>query len=57
MRILFAEDDDLLRNSLAFYLSHNGFTVTQACNGLEVKDHLKNVVFDLIITDLNMPFF
>ena len=57
MRILFAEDDNLLRSSLAFYLSNNGFIVTQASDGLQVKDHLKNALFDLIITDLNMPFF
>ena len=57
MNILFAEDDDLLRNSLTFYLKNNGFTVTPVSNGLEVKDQLKMTPFDLIITDLNMPFF
>jgi DNA-binding response OmpR family regulator len=57
MNILFAEDDDLLRNSLTFYLKNNGFNVTSVSNGLEVKDQLKNTPFDLIITDLNMPFF
>ena len=57
MNILFAEDDDLLRNSLTFYLKNNGFAVTPVSNGLEVKDQLKNTPFDLIITDLNMPFF
>ena len=57
MNILFAEDDDLLRNSLAFYLKNNGFSVTAVKNGLEVKEQLMNNSFDLIITDLNMPFF
>ena len=57
MNILFAEDDDLLRNSLTFYLKNNGFAVTPVSNGLEVKNQLKNTPFDLIITDLNMPFF
>jgi DNA-binding response OmpR family regulator len=57
MNILFAEDDDLLRNSLTFYLKNNGYTVTAVNNGLEVKEQLKNNHFDLIITDLNMPFF
>ena len=57
MKILFAEDDDLLRNSLTFYLKNNGFAVTPVSNGLEVKDQLKSTPFDLIITDLNMPFF
>lgn len=56
MNILFAEDDDLLRNSLTFYLKSNGFKVTPVNNGLQVKELLKNNPYDLIITDLNMPF-
>jgi DNA-binding response OmpR family regulator len=56
MNILFAEDDELLRNSLTFYLKNNGFTVTPVSNGLQVKEYLKSTPFDLIITDLNMPF-
>ncbi len=57
MKILFAEDDELLRSSLEFYLTNNGYSVTAVSNGLEVKEKLKNETFDLIITDLNMPFF
>ena len=56
MNILFAEDDELLRNSLTFYLKNNGYSVTPVSDGLQVKEHLKNTPFDLIITDLNMPF-
>ncbi len=56
MDILFAEDDELLRNSLTFYLKNNGFSVTSVGNGLQVKEFLKSMPFDLIITDLNMPF-
>jgi DNA-binding response OmpR family regulator len=56
MNILFAEDDDVLRNSLTFYLKNNGFTVTPVSNGLQMKEFLKSTPFDLIITDLNMPF-
>lgn len=56
MNILFAEDDDVLRNSLTFYLKNNGFSVTPVSNGLQVKELLKSTPFDLIITDLNMPF-
>lgn len=56
MNILFAEDDELLRNSLTFYLKNNGYSVTPVSDGLQVKEQLKNTPFDLIITDLNMPF-
>ncbi|MES2592463.1 MAG: response regulator transcription factor [Bacteroidota bacterium] len=56
MKLLFAEDDDLLRNSLTFYLKNNGYSVTAVSNGMEVKEQLKISTFDLVITDLNMPF-
>ena len=56
MKILFAEDDDLMRNSLAFYLTNNGYTITAVGNGMLVKEELAANKFDLIITDLNMPF-
>lgn len=56
MKILFAEDDDLLRKSLTFYLTNNGFTVYPVSDGMQVKELLKSEHFDLIITDLNMPF-
>lgn len=56
MKLLFAEDDDLLRNSLTFYLKNNGYAVTAVSNGIEVKEQLKMSSFDLVITDLNMPF-
>ena len=46
----------MLRNSLTFYLKNNGYSVTPVSDGLQVKEHLKNTPFDLIITDLNMPF-
>ena len=56
MKILFAEDDDLLRNSLAFYLTNNGYQVTSVSDGIQVQKHLQKSEFDLVITDLNMPF-
>lgn len=56
MKILFAEDDNLLRNSLTFYLKNQGFVVTSVGNGLEVKELLKTELYNIIITDLNMPF-
>ncbi|MDO9184879.1 MAG: response regulator transcription factor [Bacteroidia bacterium] len=57
MKILYAEDDDLSRKSLTFFLIHSGFTVYPVNDGMQVKELLKNEHFDLIITDLNMPFF
>lgn len=55
IKILVAEDDLLLRKSLSFYLSHNGFDVVQVTNGLEAMDELSKNPFDVIILDLQMP--
>jgi two-component system response regulator Irr len=56
MEILLAEDDDLLRRSLDFFLTQHGYTVTAIANGMEALEAIKVKNFDLIITDLNMPF-
>lgn len=55
-KILLAEDDLLLRKSLAYFLSDNGFMVFQADNGVEAIEEIKKSKFDVIITDLNMPY-
>lgn len=54
--ILLAEDDLILRKSLAYFLSDNGYIVTQVENGVDAVDEIKSNSFDLIITDLNMPY-
>lgn len=54
--ILLAEDDLLLRKSLAYYLTDSGYKVTQAENGMEAVEQIKKTTFDLMIIDLSMPF-
>lgn len=54
-KILLAEDDLLLRKSLSFYLSHNGFDIVQVTNGLEAMEEIYKTHFDVIILDLQMP--
>ena len=54
--ILFAEDDLLLRKSLAFYLTDSGYKVSQAENGMEAVEQIKATRFDLMVIDLSMPF-
>ncbi len=53
--ILLAEDDLLLRKSLAYFLSDKGFKVVQVADGVEAVEEIKKSKFDLIITDLKMP--
>ncbi|REH01236.1 response regulator transcription factor [Flavobacterium aquicola] len=55
MRIVLAEDNDILRKSLSFFLESKGFTVDQFSDGQEALDAIKENSYDLILTDINMP--
>lgn len=56
MKILLAEDDDLLRKSLSYFLTSSGYTITEITNGVDAVEALRQGEYDLIITDLNMPY-
>ncbi|MCX7990827.1 MAG: response regulator [Proteobacteria bacterium] len=56
-KILVAEDDSEVRWSLVKFLKKEGFSVSEAKDGLEASALLSKEKFDLIITDLNMPNF
>ena len=55
MRILLAEDNDMLRKSLAFFLVSKGLIVDQFPNGKDALDAIIMNDYDLILTDINMP--
>ena len=55
MKILIAEDDELLRALLADFVSELGHEVKSAENGLELVKLAMAERPDLIITDLHMP--
>lgn len=55
MKILIAEDDELLRALLADFVSELGHEVKSAENGLELVKIAMAERPDLIITDLHMP--
>ncbi|SHH65587.1 response regulator transcription factor [Flavobacterium defluvii] len=55
MRIILAEDNDILRKSLSFFLESKGFTVDQFSDGKDALDSIKINKYDLILTDINMP--
>jgi len=55
MRIILAEDNDILRKSLSFFLESKGFTVDQFSDGKDALAAIKNNGCDLILTDINMP--
>lgn len=56
MKVLLAEDNDLMRKSLAFFLMGEGYEVLEAPNGIEALKTIKETKdIQLLITDLNMP--
>ena len=55
MRIILAEDNDILRKSLSFFLESKGFTVDQFSDGKEALQAIEANSYDLILTDINMP--
>ncbi|HUJ46888.1 MAG TPA: response regulator [Rhizomicrobium sp.] len=54
-QILLAEDDESLRRFLAAALVKAGHAVTDFGDGAEAYDCLRNVRFDLLLTDIVMP--
>lgn len=55
MKIIIAEDNELLRKSLSFFLESKGYSVDQFSNGKEALKALKINHYDMILTDVNMP--
>src|ERR1700690_4047292 len=54
-RILVVEDERSMREVLKILLEEESYDVTTASDGLEGVEHIKNNVFDLVITDIKMP--
>jgi len=55
IKILVVDDEESARVALAKILTHDGYDVSLAGNGLEALDFLRNRDVELIITDINMP--
>ena len=55
-RILIIEDNPMVVKSLQFKLSKEGYTVVTATDGREGVKMLEDQEYDLIITDLMLPF-
>lgn len=54
-RVLIADDDPLVRDSLAAVLESEGFLVDEAESGFEAVSHAVHKYPDLVLLDLNMP--
>lgn len=55
-RILIVEDEPLVIKALEFKLKKDGYDLTIARNGKEGLEMLDQANFDLVLTDLMMPF-
>jgi len=53
--ILIVDDEDIIRESLSFVLSKEGYRVQEAAHGRIAAEILKTDSFDLVLTDLEMP--
>jgi two-component system response regulator AtoC len=54
-KILIVDDDLLVRNFLGETLRRKYFEVTTAENGCKALAYLKDIAFDVVITDMKMP--
>lgn len=54
-RILVAEDNKLILETIAYSLNREGYEIFKAIDGKECLDIFKDNEIDLIITDLYMP--
>lgn len=54
-KILFVEDEKVLRETLTEALKKNNFSVDDAENGLKALDLLKENEYDLILLDIILP--
>lgn len=55
LKILVADDDVLNRRLMKVLLTHEGYQVDIAANGLEAFDAIKFKKFDIVFMDLRMP--
>lgn len=54
-KILVVDDEKSMREVLQIFLKSEGYSVSVANDGAEAIENIKKDIFDLIITDMNMP--
>ena len=55
LHILLVDDEEIVRDTLADYLSDCGYRVRTAEDGRAAADVLGNTTFDLVLADVRMP--
>ena len=54
--ILLIDDDEILSKALTRYLQKEGFSVKACADGKEGLEQMERHTYDLVITDINMPY-
>ena len=54
--ILVIEDDDIMLKAIRNILNKDGYSVITAKDGKEAFDKLDNAEYDVVVTDLMMPY-
>jgi len=57
MKILVCEDDIIMIKAIEHKLKSEGYTIDVATDGIQASEKISNNEYDLIMTDLLMPFF
>ena len=55
MKLLLADDEKKLSNSLCVLFKHNNYDIDAVCNGDDALYYVKNIAYDAIILDIMMP--
>jgi DNA-binding response OmpR family regulator len=55
LRVLVVEDEDAIRRVVVGYLEQEGFSVTEAVDGLSAVERARSEVPDVIVLDLGLP--
>ena len=55
LRVLLADDDDIVRLSVSSFLKIRGHQFVEAQNGIQALEYLAKESFDVAITDIKMP--
>ncbi len=55
MKILYAEDDEMMQKVVVYALAEQGYELTTVDHGLEAREYIDKEAYDLIILDLFMP--
>jgi DNA-binding response OmpR family regulator len=56
MKILICEDDIMTLKAIEHRLKFDGYDIDTARDGKEAADKLKSINYDLLLTDIHMPY-